>query len=362
MEMHEYKCPCCGGSIVFDSGAQKMKCPYCDTEFDVETLAAYDQVLSQQPADNMTWGDPAPGCEWDSEEDDGVRVYVCESCGGEIICDENTAATSCPFCGNPVIIMGKLQGILKPDYVIPFKLDKEAAKEGLRKHLEGKKLLPKIFRDENHIDEIKGIYVPFWVFDTDVDADIRYRATLVRTWTDTFYQYTETAHYSVQRSGSLGFDHIPVDGSSRMADELMDSIEPFDFSEAVDFRTAYLSGYLADKYDVGSEESMERVNGRVKLTTEEVFCDTVVGYASVAPEESGVRLRNSEAKYALFPVWLLNTTWQDKKYTFVMNGQTGKFVGDLPVDRKAYWKYRLLYSGITAAVCFGLGYLFWYFM
>ena len=139
MEMHEYKCPCCGGSIVFDSGAQKMKCPYCDTEFDVETLAAYDQVLSEQPADDMTW-DPTPGCEWDGEEDDGVRVYVCESCGGEIICDENTAATSCPFCGSPVIIMGKLQGMLKPDYVIPFKLDKKAAKEKLMSHLGGKRL------------------------------------------------------------------------------------------------------------------------------------------------------------------------------------------------------------------------------
>ncbi len=359
MEMHEYKCPCCGGSIVFDSGAQKMKCPYCDTEFDVETLAQYDQILNEQPDDEMTW-DPAPGTEWSEDEDSGVRVYVCESCGGEIICDETTAATSCPFCGNPVIIMGKLQGTLKPDYVIPFKLDKEAAKAGLRKHLEKKKFLPKVFKDENHIDEIKGMYVPFWVFNTEADADIRCRGSIVTTWADSEYRYTQTAFYEAIRSGSIGFDRIPVDGSTRMPDELMESIEPYDFSEAVDFRTAYLSGYLADKYDVDSEESIERVNERVKSTAENAFLSSVVGFDSVVPEKSSVRLRDSEAKYALYPVWMLNTTWQDKKYTFVMNGQTGKFVGDLPVDNKSYWLNRLLYSGIVAAACFAVGYLFWF--
>ena len=106
--LQEYKCPCCGGAIAFDSRLQKMKCPYCDTEFDMETLKSYDEGLSEAP-DEMEWETTA-GQEWNDGETDGLCSYVCTSCGGEIVCDENTAATSCPFCGNPVVTMEKLAG------------------------------------------------------------------------------------------------------------------------------------------------------------------------------------------------------------------------------------------------------------
>jgi len=174
--IQEYKCPCCGGAIAFDSTIQKMKCPYCDTEFEMETLADYDKELKSEQPDDMNW-EPVSGEEWQNGEMDGLRSYVCKSCGGEIVGDENTAATACPFCGNPVVMMGQLSGALKPDYIIPFKLDKKAAKEALRKHYEGKRLLPKVFKDENHIDEVKGVYVPFWLFDAEADANMRYKAT-----------------------------------------------------------------------------------------------------------------------------------------------------------------------------------------
>ena len=214
MVLHEYKCPCCGGAIEFDSTLQKMKCPYCDTMFEVETLKSYDQALNDTPADEMKWETNA-GTEWTPGETDGMRVYVCQSCGGEIVADETTGATHCPFCGNPVVMMGQFSGALKPDYVIPFQLDKDAAKAGLMKHLQGKRLLPRVFQDQNHIDEIKGVYVPFWLFDADVDAHIRYRATRVRSWSDSDYDYTETSYFAVLRDGSIGFDRVPVDGSQK---------------------------------------------------------------------------------------------------------------------------------------------------
>ena len=343
--LQEYKCPCCGGAIAFDSTLQKMKCPYCDTEFDIETLAGYDDGLNGEQ-DNMEW-ETSAGTRWQEGETDGLRSYVCKSCGGEIIGDENTAATACPFCDNPVVMTGQLSGALKPDIVIPFKLDKNAAKAGLQKHLTGKRLLPKIFKDQNHIDEIKGVYVPFWLFDTEADAQVRYRATKVRSWSDSDYDYTETSHFLVRRGGSIAFEHVPVDGSSKMADDLMESIEPYDFSDAVDFRTAYLAGYLADKYDVTAEQSIERANERVKRSTEEAFASTVKGYATVTTESSSIKLHGGKAKYALYPVWILNTTWNGNKYTFAMNGQTGKFAGDLPVDKAAARKWTL---GLTAAL------------
>ncbi len=356
--LKEYKCPCCGGAIEFDSATQNMKCPYCDTEFDVETLKGYDEDLKSERPDEFNWESRA-GSEWHEDEAGGLRSYICNSCGGEIVGDETTAATSCPFCGNPVVMSGQLSGSLKPDYVIPFKLGKNEAKAALRKHYSGKRLLPKIFADENHIDEVKGIYVPFWLFDADAEASIRYRATRIRVWSDRNYNYTETSHFSVFRGGNIGFGRVPVDGSSKMADDLMESIEPYDFSDAVDFQTAYLSGYFADKYDVDADASIERANLRIKQSTEAAFSATVKGYSSVVPESTGIRLKNGSAKYALYPVWILNTDWNGKKYTFAMNGQTGKLVGDLPMDSSAYFKW---FFGLTAAVgaaAFALSYLIW---
>lgn len=349
-ELFEYKCPCCGGAVEFDSGTQKLKCPYCDSEFDVESLKEMDAALNYVEAGgSMEWHETA-GSEWADGEDSKLLTYVCNSCGGEIITDRNTAATKCPYCGNPVVMSGNLSGVLKPDYVIPFKLDKNAAVERLKSHLSDKRLLPKVFKDENHIKEIKGIYVPFWLFDANADAAMNFNATRVRMWSDRKYNYTETSHYSVLRGGTLGFEHVPVDGSSKMPDDLMESIEPYDFSQAVDFQTAYLAGYLADKYDVTSQESIKRANERIKKSSERELTNTVMGYATVIPVNSKVSLSDNITKYALYPVWLLNTEWNGKKYTFAMNGQTGKFVGDLPMDTGAYFKWLF---GLTAAV--GLG-------
>ena len=354
--MQEYKCPCCGGAIEFDSGSQKMKCPYCSTEFDMETLALYDAELHSDAADSMEW-ETAAGCAWQEGEADGLRTYVCNSCGGEIVGDENTAATACPFCGNPVVMTGQFSGALKPDLVIPFQLDKKAAKAALMRHLSGKRLLPKIFKDQNHIDEIKGVYVPFWLFDTDVDAQVRYRATRVRTWSDSRYDSTETQYYLVHRGGSIGFSNVPVDGSTKMADDLMESIEPYNIADAVDFQTAYLAGYMADKYDVDAEQSIDRANERVKRSTEEAFAATVQGYTTVQADSSNIRLRGGKAKYALYPVWILHTTWQGQNYIFAMNGQTGKFVGDLPVDKSAAAKWTVGLTAAAGAAAYGVAWL-----
>lgn len=356
--LQEYKCPCCGGAIEFNSMAQKMKCPYCDTEFDMEALASYDDALNNEPGEEMTW-DTTAGSQWQDGETDGLRIYTCKSCGGEIVGDETTAATTCPYCDSPVVMTGQFSGSLKPDYVIPFKVDKMAAKEALKNHYSGKRLLPRVFKDQNHIDEIKGIYVPFWLFDADADADIHYKATKTRVWSDSNYDYTETSYYSVSREGAIGFERVPVDGSSKMEDELMESIEPFDFSEAVDFQTAYLAGYFADKYDVDSEQSIEHANARIKKSTEDVFASTVKGYSSVIPESTNVKLHNGKAKYALYPVWILNTSWKGEKYTFAMNGQTGKFVGDLPMDKAAYRRWKFGLTGVISAVAFAITYLIW---
>ncbi len=355
-EIHEFKCPCCGGKIEFNAKGQNMKCSYCDTEFDIETVKGLEESDIEGKEDEFSWASESEN-EW--HEDDGMAVYSCRSCGGEIVCEAVTAASSCPYCGNPVVFTRNLTGELMPDLVIPFKLDKEAAKAGLKKHLSGKKLLPKVFKDENRINEIKGIYVPFWLYDTDADAKIRYHATRTRFWSDSNYNYTETSHYALIREGSLSFDNVPVDGSKKLDDTLMESIEPYNFSEAVDFKTAYLSGFLADKYDVSSSDSEGRANERIKRSTEDAFRSTTLGYGTVYPERSYIKTSSGRVRYALLPVWLMTTSWNGESYTFAMNGQTGKFVGNLPTDMKAFFKYLALYFAGISAAAMALMYLIW---
>lgn len=356
--LQEFKCPCCDGAIEFDANLQKMKCPYCDTEFEMEALRAYDADLNNQLQENMTW-DTAAGTQWTEEETDGLRVYTCNTCGGEIVADEATGASECPFCGNPVVMTGQFAGALRPDLVIPFKVDKKAAIAALQNHYKGKVLLPKVFKDQNHIKDVKGLYVPVWLFDTDADAHVRYRATKTRTWSDSQYNYSETSYFSVTRAGGIGFENVPVDGSTKMDDTLMESIEPYDIKEAVDFQTAYLSGFLADKYDVDAEASIDRANERIKKSTENAFADTVRGYTSVVPVSSNISLQNGRARYAMYPVWILNTQWNGQRFTFGVNGQTGKVAGDLPMDKGAFWTWLAGVTGVTAAVAFVLSYLFW---
>lgn len=343
----EYKCPSCGGALSFDSGTQNMKCPYCDSELDVAALRELDEALQQEPADDMHWQTPESA--WQEGEQEQLTGFICDSCGGQILCETTTAATHCPYCDNPVVMAPRLAGQLRPDLVIPFKLDKQAAMAALRKHLKGKPLLPKLFKDENRIKKIQGMYVPFWLYDAKADGDLRCRATRVHVWSDSRFDYTRTSHYSLHRAGNMRFSGVPVDGSKKMDDALMESIEPYDLTQAVDFQTAYLAGYLADKYDVDSDSCNGRANDRIKTSTQSALMSTMIGYHTCVPVSSSVRLQDSKVRYGLLPVWMLNTRYKDKDYTFAMNGQTGKFVGDLPVNWSAFFGWwAALAAGVSA--------------
>ncbi len=351
-------CPACKTELNVVADTKETSCPGCGAEFETEALLSYAARQQEQKQSDMTW-DTQAGSEWDEGETEGLRVYSCKQCGGEIVADETTGATACPYCSNPVVLSGHFTGALKPDLVIPFKVDKKAAIAALNNHYKGKKLLPKVFKDQNHIEEVKGLYVPVWLFDADADAQVEYEATKTRHWSDKDYEYTETSHYAVLRGGRIGFENVPVDGSTKMDDTLMESIEPYDISAAVPFQSAYLPGFLADKYDVDADASITRANERIKQSTEDAFRSTVTGYSTVMPVSSNVQLENGRARYALYPVWILNTQWNKQKFTFAINGQTGKIAGDLPMDKGLFWKYLLTVSGAVAALAFAISYCMW---
>ena len=335
MALNEFKCPSCTGALQFEPGAQQLVCPYCQCVVD---LSAFNAGLEgpQEPEQlNLDWA----GGYWGDDEQAGLSVYACNSCAGEIVGDDSLGATSCPFCGNPVVMTSKFSGALRPDAVLPFKLDKKKALAALQKHYVKKKLLPKIFKDKNHLDEVKGVYVPFWIYDAEAGGRVAYRCTKVRKWSDSDYNYTETSYYRAEREGQVGFAGVPVDASEAMDDALMDSIEPFNMAEAVDFQAGYLAGYMANKYDHDAQACAGRANERVYASAQAAFASSVSGYRTVEPESSNLYFSGGRVRYVLLPVWLLNTSWEGKKFTFAMNGQTGKLVGDLPLDKAAARKW-----------------------
>lgn len=346
VKVTNYQCPSCTGPLHFSSDSGNLACEYCGESFDVATIellyAGKEQAAASALSDKAEWDFPTE--EWGQEEAGHMQAYTCPSCSAQIICDETTAATSCPYCNNPTVVPGQFTGMLRPDFVIPFKMDKEAAKTALKSHYKGKKFLPKTFSADNKIEEIKGIYVPFWLFDGVSDGDIRYRGTTSRSYTQGDEEVTITEHYHVARQGNMAFEKIPVDGSSKMPDAHMDAIEPYDYSALVPFSTAYLPGYLADKYDMSADDCNQRANDRIKASTRGAFARTVTGYDTVTLESAAIDIAPGEVKYALFPVWMLNTKWKDEDFLFAMNGQTGKLIGDLPVD---WIKFAIWFAGIS---------------
>ena len=361
-QLTTYQCPACTGPLRYDGESGMLQCDYCGSRYTAEEIEKlYQDKLDQAEQTSVdaaasAAAAAAPGTDngdaeqayaeesWNAEQE-GMKLYNCPSCGAQLICDATTAATSCPYCGNPTVMPGQFHGMLKPDYILPFRVTKEQAVAALKKYYHGKRLLPKTFLAQNHIQEVKGMYVPFWLFDGTVYADMEYRTTRVSAIRQGDEMITTTDFFDVRRAGTVHFTRIPADGSKKMPDELMDSIEPYDYSEMKPFSTAYMPGYLADIYDVDDRESYERAKVRGTHTAEHLMDSTVSGYSSVSPVRKQVRMKRERTAYALLPVWMLSTQWNGENFIFAMNGQTGKFIGDLPVSRGRYFAW---FAGIAA--------------
>ncbi len=359
-QVTNYQCPSCTGPLHFSGASGRLECEYCGASYDVaeiealyaekEKKAAEAQQATEEggagqsapPADDGAWDTSSLSEDWGAEGN-GMRAYSCPSCGAELICDENTAATSCPYCGNPTVVPGQFSGALRPDFIIPFV-------KALKSLYKGKFFLPKSFTAENHLQEIQGIYVPFWMFDGEAEGNARYEAARSHTYRSGDYEITETEHYDVYRAGSISFEKIPVDASSKISDDYMVSIEPYDHQDLKPFSTAYLPGFLADKFDETVDQCRQRADQRCEGTLEAVLRNTVTGYNACSLKQKTASLKRGKVHYALMPVWMLNTKWDGKDFLFAMNGQTGKLVGELPVNWRKFW-------GLFAAIAGSLSVL-----
>ena len=332
--VQNYKCLACGGPLGFDAATGNLVCPYCDSTYSPEEMAKEAEkngsaAETSVGGDESQWNTDNLSNDW-GDEAENLRSYNCPSCGANIVCEKTTAATSCPYCNNPTVVESHFAGSLKPDYIIPFKVIKQKAVDSLKDFYKGKPLLPNTFAASNHLEEVKGVYVPFYFFDGTASGSVSFQATKVEHRSKGDEDETITSHFQCDREGEIDFKMVPVDASVQMDDDIMDSIEPYDYKDLKDFSTGFLPGYLADIHDVSVEDCFERANTRCVGSCIQAMKETVTGYDSCRVSTQNIKLKRGDVHYGLLPVYILNTKFEEKKFVFAVNGQTGKVVGSLP--------------------------------
>ena len=312
-----FRCKSCGGNTVYSPERKQMYCPYCESTDNEECIPSEETIL-------------------------------CPACGGELKVGDYNAALRCEYCDSYVILEERTTGQYEPKMLLPFTKGHKDAEQILKENFGRRRFLPDDFLSDAKLSGMEGMYVPFFLYDFDVRYTISAIGHKVRTWTSGSYQYTEDSTYKVERSMIVPIEKMPVDASYEKPDPVMDLMEPYDYSQLQDFDPKYLSGFLAERYNMESEALLPRVQGKARDDAKSITESTISGYSSVTSRADAVSFRHNSTTYAMFPVWTYFYKYMDKMYPFYINGQTGKLVGDPPQSRIKM----LLYSGTVMAGIF----------
>lgn len=338
-----YICQACGGPLAFDPESGKLKCEYCDSLYTTEEAEkAYQEKMRKAQAKgeaNDAW----------VTDGEGMKAYKCTNCSAELLTDANTGVICCPYCGKQTVAPTQFSGAIRPDLIIPFANTKEQAIGKYHEYYNKRMLLPKSFKESNHVSEIQGVYVPFWMFNGTVKIKGKYDASDTENRQDKEI----TRHYEVRRTGYTRYERVPEDASKRMPDSLMDSIEPFELNELKPFAMSFLPGFLAEKFDVEEKDNLKRAQERIQKTISSMAKSTIK-HEKIDTISEEFKFTQDDTEYAMLPVWLLTTEWEGKQYKFAMNGQTGKMIGDLPISTPKF----IGLLAVWIVISFFLGYLF----
>ena len=345
MEASEYKCPNCGADLKFDPAQQKLSCEYCDSTFTIEEVKKIYADIEAIPTDEKVE-------EAKDEFAEHNNLYVCKSCGAEIIADDHQTATFCYYCHNPVILAGKLTGDFKPSKVIAFKLNRELALDNFKRWCQKHRFVPDDFKSSQQLEKMTGLYVPFWVADCNVKIDYSATGKIVRHWTSGDYRYTETKEYRILRNGNIMAKGIPADGERRIDDQLMEAIEPFNYNELLDFSMSYLSGFYADKYDVDKAGVFPRIRERATKASKDIVYESIKGYSSIVDKNESYNIQHTDWQYIMLPVWFMSYKYNDQIYEFALNGQTGKLAGTPPLSVPKLVTFSSAIGAIVALIVF----------
>lgn len=322
-----FQCKNCGGNVIYSPERKTMYCPFCDS------------TDSAQRRD--TAGD----------------LRICPNCGGELPIEEHTSAVRCPYCDNYLIFNERIEGQYAPEKIIPFQYSREMIKKLLRERFARCLFAPVDFLSEVMLDTMEGDYVPFWLYDYQVNCQFRGEGRKIRVWMSGDMEYTETSVYDIYRDMDVNFEKVPADASLRMPDEIMDAMEPYGYGQMVPFLPEYLSGFQGEKYNMPADQTKARAEGKMEEDALQLMRGTITGYGSVSTRSQNVRIEESHVSYGLLPVWVYHYQYKDREYPFYINGQTAKIVGEVPTSMAKVWSYgATLWALLTAmlALLYGI--------
>jgi predicted RNA-binding Zn-ribbon protein involved in translation (DUF1610 family) len=332
-ETERFICPSCAGNMIFDPKKQKLVCLYCSNEseinFEKENINEYD-FYNAENTSNKNWGNEK-------------RIIKCESCGAETVLDENITAQFCAFCGSSHIIKTEESAGIVPESLIPFKISKDKAAELF---LNWKKKLffaPKALKSSYTMERMKGVYIPFWTYDSNTFSDYTAERGTYYYVTETEWveeegerkqvtkQVRKTSWSFVNGNYSKFFDDILINASQQINKHKISKLEPFNLNELVQYKPEFLSGFLAERYSVdlksGWNLAEETIKSNLRVEIQHHIDGDEVRSLNVSTVYDGIKF-----KHILLPIWISTYVYKDKVYKFMINGQTGEVDGESPVS------------------------------
>lgn len=338
MATFTYKCPNCGAPVEFSPQAATLHCDYCNSDFSLSEFTRYNEKLAQADAQRQAAARrSAYSEEAAAAQSVRMRSYHCDNCGAEVVTDATTSATFCYYCHSPVILEDRVSGDFRPDSVIPFKISREEAQKTFLAWANSKSYIPQSFYSDAQLEKLSGIYLPVWLGDADAHVHLSGVGTRRKTehYPDRRVEITNT--YSLQRDGDVSFPDMVEMGfqeSDRVTAAMLESIADYDLEERQAYTAAYLSGYLAQIYTVDREQIGQRFQRRSQEYLETTIQSLLSYYDSVELREKEAEAQPGTPEYVLVPAWILTYQYLGKTYVYLMNGQSGKTFGELPLDKK----------------------------
>ena len=307
----DIKCPGCGTSIGinFDPSSATLSCPFCglSTQLPTPQKGAVAQELDFNSAlqrASVDWGRYK-------------KIIVCSNCGGQTVYDSEQVSGACPFCGSTSVAPAAENAqIMEPNAIIPFSIRKDQVQDCFIDFVKKKKLAnKKVFNCK--LENIVGIYLPFWTFDT-------YTASFYYAYRDNGI-YAESDH--VSGNWYQNIDDITIFATNRLSHPFISKVQEYDFTKAVPYSSQYLAGIPAERYTLGLNECWERSK---KLITETLKKAVHRSNRHLRVEEIATNYYNVKFRYLLAPIYLAKYKYGDKTFLVAINGQTGKTHCDVP--------------------------------
>lgn len=367
-------CPHCGGKLRFDDKKQLVICESCGTSFAPYRLLQYDNELSDE---DVTFG------VGETTERDHLVLNTCSSCGAEVMLLDTVAASTCPYCGNNILVKRSLTGDFRPKYVIPFKHNIEDATIELNQLLSHRHYLSKKFKETIKNAKLVGTYVPYFIYGGDVACKMSFIMSYTNQSEVGMALVADIAIFSIFAAIGLGaeeglvspgeiqkedslvtlgarmsFAHLGIDALDELDDNIALRLEPFDNKEVRPFNSSYLSGYVAKRYDSNLEEVENRARKVFEKAMEKELNKVYFEISNKTLKVKDVKLARINANYALYPVYIANYKWEDKEYQLAINGQTGKIAIDLPVSKPKVCLYFAIAFTTIAFILYWFVYLF----